>query len=189
MDEDKYLLELLKKNDSVAFEVLFKKYASRLYHFSLHFFHGSTYDAEEVVQNVFLKIWENRAEIGSVQNFNSYLITIAKHQIYDTIRHKFVTQEHHQNILLFSAKSRSDEDHYILKNMIELMLSRIEKLPDQQREVILLRNQGYTNPEIAQKLAISTRTVETHVSNALKTLRQYFLKNKEINLIFISLFS
>jgi len=187
MDEDKYLLGLLQKNDSVAFEALFEKYASRLYHFALHFFHGSAYDAEEVVQNVFLKIWENRATIDSVQNFNSYLITIAKHQMYDTIKHKFVAQKHQQYILNVAAKSTSDEDQSILQDMIELMLSCIEQLPDQQKEVMLLRNKGFTNAEIAQKLALSIRTVETHVSNALKVLRRYFLNHEAITLLFIGL--
>jgi len=187
MDEDKYLLELLKKDDSVAFETLFEKYASRLYHFSLRLFHGSIYDAEEVVQNVFLKIWESRATIDSVKNFNSYLITIAKHQIYDTIKHKFVTQKHRQHILKVSEQSTANEDQSVLQDMVELMLSHIEQLPDQQKEVMLLRNQGFTNAEIAKKLALSIRTVETHVSNALKVLRRYFLNHEAITLLFIGL--
>ena len=182
-------VELLKRDDSVAFEMLFERYASRLYHFSLQFFNGNIHDAEEVVQDVFLKIWENRAKINSVQNFNNYLITIAKHQMYDVIKHKFVEQKHHKYILNFATKSCSEEDGLILKNMTELMLSRIEQMPDQQKRVMLLRNEGFTNAEIAQKLTLSTRTVETHVSNALKYLRRYFLKNKEITMLFISLFS
>ena len=188
-NDDKHLLELIKRNDGVAFEVLFEKYASRLYHFSLHFFNGSVFDAEEVVQNVFLKVWENRAKIDTVQNFNSYLITIAKRQMYDVIKHKFVAQKHQQYMLNFSVRSSSDEDDFMLKNMIELMLSCVGQMPEKQKEVILLRNQGYTNPEIVQKLDISTRTVETHVSNALKNLRSFFLKNKEVTLLFAGLFS
>ena len=189
MNEDQQLLALLKRGDNVAFEVLFEKYAARLYRFSLHLFNGNTFDAEEVVQDVFLKIWENRAKIDTIQNFNSYLITIAKHQIYDTIKHKFVVERHRKHILNFSAKSSADEDNYILKNMIELMCTRIEQMPPQQKEVILMRNKGFTNTEIAQQLNLSTRTVETHVSNALKNLRTFFLKNKEITLLFIALFS
>jgi len=189
MPEDRHLLELLKRDDSVAFEVLFERYASRLYRFSLHLFNGNVCDAEEVVQDVFLKVWENRAKIDSVQNFNSYLITIAKRQIYDAIKHRFVVEKHRNHILNFSAKTASDEDSYILKNLIELMLSCVEQMPNQQKEVMHLRNQGFTNTEIAQQLGISPRTVETHVSNALKNLRNFFLKNKAFTMLFIGLFS
>lgn len=188
MNDDQQLLELLKLDDSIAFERLFEKYASRLYRFSLHLFNGNVYDAEEVVQDVFLKIWENRAKIDTVQNFNSYVITIAKHQVYDRIKHKFVAQKYRKHILHFSAKSISEEDQYMLKNMVALMRSCVALMPEQQRGIILLRNRGYTNAEIAQKLNLSVRTIETHVSNALKFLRNYFLKNREITILFSGLF-
>ncbi len=187
MDE-KTLIALLKSGDRVAFGAVFEKYAARLYRFSFHFFRNEA-DAEEIVQETFLKIWETRERIDVQQHFNTYLITIAKHQIYDVIKHKFVEQKHHQRIFENSLTSYSIEDDFVLQNLMELLLSCIEQLPPQQREVMLLRNKGLNNQEIAEKLDLSVRTVETHVSHALKILRTYFMKNREIATLLLTLFS
>lgn len=178
VDEKKLLLSL-KQGDKDAFDAIFKKYASRLYFFSLTFF-NSRADADEIVQETFVKLWETRYRIDETQSFNTYLITIAKHIIYNQFRHKLVEQKYNEYILQTTGDSYSIENDLVLKNLKEHMLAGIAQLPPQQREILLLKRKGYDNEEIAGQLNVSKRTVETHINKAFKFLRTYLLERKEI---------
>jgi RNA polymerase sigma-70 factor (ECF subfamily) len=171
---DNILLSLLKKGNKNAFDTLFKKYATRLYFFSLNFF--TKEDAEEIVQDTFVKIWETRDKIDVTQHFNTYLITIAKHLIYNHFRHKVVEQKYNKYILQTSCDFYSIEHELILKNLKEHIIASIEQLSPQQKEIILLKYNGYDNQSIAEQLHLSKRTVETHINKAFKILRLYLMR-------------
>ena len=170
MELNKALLILLKKGNEEAFDVIFKHYASRLYYFVSGFF-GTKVEAEEIVQDTFLKIWEHRDKIDENQNFNTFLITIAKRIAYNKLKHQMIEKKY-VNVVLQSpfhtsiVEDELDEQH--LKDYIGLALSQ---LSPQQKEILLLRNKGYANDEIAKHLSISKRTVETHITKALRFLR------------------
>ncbi len=172
MDEEKVLLVSLKKGNRDAFDAVFKKYASRLYFFSMSFFNSKS-DAEEIVQETFVRIWETRSTIDENKNFNTYLISIAKNLIYNTFRHKLVVQKYAEQAQQLSDGSYSMEQDLMMQNMREQLLSGIGLLPPQQKEVLLLKSKGYSNEEIAQQLKLSKRTVETHINKAFKYLRDY----------------
>lgn len=168
---DDILLGLLKKGNKNAFDTLFKKYAPRLYFFSLNF--STKEDAEEIVQDTFVKIWETRDKIDVTQHFNTYLIAIAKHLIYNRFRHKVVEQKYSKHILQTSCDFYSVEHELILKNLKEHIIASISQLSPQQKEIILLKYNGYDNQSIAEQLHLSKRTVETHINKAFKMLRLY----------------
>ena len=175
MELSKALLLLLKKGDEEAFDVIFRQYAPRLYYFVTGF-SGNKAEAEEVVQETFVKIWENRGRIDENQNFNTFLVTIAKHIIYNKIKHRMVEKKYVDAILQspFHVTTVEDEmDYKYLKDHIGLAISQ---LPPQQKEILLLRNKGYTNKEIARVLNISKRTVETHITKAFHFLRSCLKK-------------
>lgn len=183
--EDKIVLASLKKGDIKAFDVLFKKYSSRLYFFALHFFTSKT-DAEEIVQETFVKIWETRERIDENQHFNTYLIAIAKHIIYNHFRHKLVERKYSEQVKQSAVDFYSIEEDIAIKNLRSRMLAGMAQLPPQQREILHLRHKGYDNDEIARQLKISKRTVETHIGKAFKYLRIQLQDYKEfVFIIFI----
>ena len=129
-------------------------------------------DAEEIVQETFIKLWETRDKIKVELNFNTYITTIAKNLIYDMFRKKLVEQRYYQKFQSLIQEQLAVENELFRKNLQEVMFDSINKLSEQQREVMMLKCKGFNNDEIAELLGISKRTVEAHLNKAYKKLRQ-----------------
>ena len=134
---------------------------------------GSDEDAEELVLDIFLKLWHFRSRIDTNANLEVLLFTIARNHILNFIRNKAIRQlalTHPQEASHFAEDSILRRlDHQALLSQYRQVL---EKLGDKQRNVFQLsREEGLSNKEIAEKLGISVRTVESHIHNSLKTLR------------------
>ena len=166
---DRQLL-LLTKGDRNAFSSLFDEYYPRLHSFCLKYLHDKT-NAEEIVQETFVAIWETRERIDPHKNFEPYLVSIARNKIYNLVKQKFVAEKHRERISESMQEHFSEEEKLLRNDLLVLMFSSMEKLPERQREILMLRSAGYTNPEIAERLNLSLRTVENHYSRALVTLR------------------
>lgn len=167
-DEGKLLMQL-KSGDQVAFDLLFKMYAPRLGYYCLQLVDRT--DAEEIVQDTFLKLWETRDRIDIGRNFNTYITTIAKNLIYDMFRRKLVEQRYCRKLQSVLSEQMAVESEFYTADLHEVITNSINRLSDQQREVMLLKSKGFNNDEIAQLLGISKRTVETHLNKAYKKLR------------------
>jgi len=152
------------------FRSVFYAQYPKLYGFCLRNLYNPI-DAEDVVQETFAAAWENRGKIDLSKNFNAYLLSIAKNKIYDLIRQKFVLDRHRNRISESMQEQLSEEDRLLWNDLVNLMFSSMEQLPDRQREILLLRAQGFSNPEIAERLGLSIRTIENHYSRALATIR------------------
>jgi RNA polymerase sigma-70 factor (ECF subfamily) len=177
-ENDFFLLERLKQDDSKAFENLYFKYEKRLYSFSLKYLKNKE-NAESLVQDIFTKIWEIRKTLNSEQSFSSFLFTIAKNSIFNKHRKKLNEEAYKEHL-----RAHLDEIHDKTENDIILadMKQRIDKyiikLPKKRQEIYLLsREEGLSYKEIAQKLNISEKTIENHIRLVLKDLRQ-ILKNE-----------
>jgi len=179
MTQDSILIISLKKGNRNAFDTLFEKYSPKLYYFVLKTFQNKV-EAEEIVQDTFLKLWETRHRIDEKQHFNTYLISIAKHLIYDHLRHKAVERKYSQYAKQTSEKTYTVEDEFALESLKDYIVAQIELLPPQQREILLLKSKGYANDEIAQTLNLSKRTVETHINRAFKLLRNSLASGNEL---------
>ena len=134
--------------------------------------HIDAEDAEEIVQEIFIKLWETRDKIKVELNFNTYITTIAKNLIYDMFRKKLVEQRYYQKFQSLIQEQLAVENELFRKNLQEVMFDSINKLSEQQREVMMLKCKGFNNDEIAELLGISKRTVEAHLNKAYKKLRQ-----------------
>ena len=167
--EEKILIASFKSGDHKAFDQLFKLYAPRLGYFCLQWLEQE--DAEEVVQDTFLRLWETRERIDVERNLNTYITAIAKNLIYDLFRKRTVEQRYCQQLQPFLKDHLDVEKEVHTENVREVLVSTINKLSGQQREVMLLKSKGYANDEIAELLGISKRTVETHLNKAYKQLR------------------
>ncbi len=166
------LIGRLKQNDKEAFNLLFYMYAEKLFKFSMTFF-NSTSEAEEVVQEVFLKIWVNRKSISNPSTFNSYIYTIAKNLIFNNLK-KNVYKKKYESYLYTNPRPHLNdtENEVIYEETLQQIEAALDQLPKKRKEVFLLsRRDGLKNKEIAEKLEISIKTVETHMSLSLKFLK------------------
>ena len=186
---EKYL-KLLKQGNLLAFDVIYKEYHQRLYGFVLKFLKQKE-DAEEIVQEVFLKIWESRKKIDVYSSFDSFLFTIAYNTTINLLRKK-MSQEKYIGYLkniqkVDDAVDFIDEVEYNeLKEKVDSLINRLS--PRQQEIFRLSREAGLTHNEIAKKLNISENTVKNHLVSLLKFIKSNIDSNLIISALFISLF-
>jgi RNA polymerase sigma-70 factor (ECF subfamily) len=175
----------LRENDPQAFKVLYEKYAPKLHAFSSRF-NFTHEEAEEIVQETFIRIWQNRQSIDPDKSFNTFLITIAKHLIYNQIRHntyrvKYLNEQK-SGIEKIASNAATERE---LQKLIQKGMGH---LPDKCRKIFSKsRIDGLSNGEIANELNISRSTVENQLNKALKKMRLYLQHNgfKSFNLIII----
>lgn len=138
------------------------------------------YIAEELVQDIFIKVWEQPHTVNGVIHLKSYLYKAVVNSSLNYLARQKNLKEHHERI----ARNMEDVDiqrAYEEQEMKVLIYQEIDRLPDQCKKVFKMsRFEGLKYREIAVLLNISERTVENHIANALKTLRIRFLANEEI---------
>ena len=164
---------LLKKDDYRAFEIIFKHYYAYLCNFALRYTTNRE-DAENIVSEVFYKIWKNRKKIKIATSLNAYLFTSVRNQALDHLRKATVIEEpvHNLNFEL-NAKASNPEQVAIFNELESIIEEAIEQLPEQRRLIFKLnREEGLKYREIAERLKISVKTVETQMGRSLKFLRK-----------------
>jgi len=178
------LIRDFKKGDTKAFEKLFQKYHKKLYAFLFHLLHSKE-DAEEIVQETFIKIWEKREDFIEGYSFDSFLFTIAKNAFLNLNRKKINRKvfEDHLNFLDEISSGRAD-DYVIFKETKEIINTIIEGLPPKRKEIFFLRKiEGLSRKEIAEKLDISIITVDSQLMKANIYLKDQFKKYSLLLLI------
>jgi RNA polymerase sigma-70 factor (ECF subfamily) len=172
--EDKILVRSIKQGSSKAFEQLFLRYQKKLYGFCKKFVTRKE-ESENIVQSVFMDIWENRISLDEEKSFSGYLFTVTKHKIYNHIRKKINEKVYRDYI---AGKPEADDPRgYESKETEELLEKLIGSMPGRRKEIFLLsREEGLTYKEIAQRLGISENTVDTQIRNALDFLREQVVK-------------
>jgi RNA polymerase sigma-70 factor (family 1) len=182
----KDLLDQLSKNNEKAFRTLFHLFSHKVYSFSLRLTRSSI-TAEEMVQEVFLKLWVNRASLANVENFSSYLFVITKNLALNTLKRKAIEERAKISFTRELEKKHCDtEETVIHRDYEQLLNATINHLPPQQRLVYSLCHQeGLQYEEVAQRLKISRLTVKTHMQQALKTIKTQFGNIIRMGLLFI----
>jgi RNA polymerase sigma-70 factor, ECF subfamily len=163
----------IKLGDEQAFELLFRKYFVRLCAFSNKFL-GDPEIAQEIVQDVFAKVWEGRNEIDPEDSLKSYLFKIAKNLSINNLKRKEVESKYTEIYkLVYSDYSDfSPYESLLARELEDNIASSIGKLPAECRKVFeLSRTEGLKYKEIADALNISVKTVEAQMSKALRVLR------------------
>lgn len=128
--DEKRLLSALKNGDIRAFDAIFRKYASKLYFFSFDKTHNEA-EAEEIVQETFMKVWETRAAIDPGLNFGNYLITIAKNKIYNTFRRRLVERKYSEAAVSPEIHGGDVEQELYTEDLRRLLLRGIDGLSPQ----------------------------------------------------------
>ncbi len=185
---DYQLMESLRNGDLEAFDLVYKKYGDRLFGFALSYL-KSKEETEELVQEVFLKIWENRKNLKKESSLKSYLFTIAYHNMCRLLRNRKIHEKYREKIGVTKVRSINPEEQYEYQTALEQVDLLIEKLPENQRVIFRKsRMEGKSTKEIAVEMNLSPRTVDNQISLALKYLRkQIAAYNFAILLFFISL--
>lgn len=174
------LITLIEKGHTSVFTRFYTLYFQKLLLASDKYL-KDVYASEELVQDVFLKIWENPYQLAEVKSIKSYLYRAVINSSINYINRQKNIEQHHLKL----ASELSDE--YLIEldeenEIIVLLRREIEKLPLQCRKIFKLnRFENLKYREIAIQLNISEKTVENHIGNALKILRERFLNDASLN--------
>lgn len=172
--DDKSIAALIRKGDREAFSSFFNKYKSDVYYYSLKYL-GDADESEELVQSVFVSIWEHRRYIDKKMSLKNYLYRSVVNSIYNSLRARAVRRAY---LIKELKKPEGITDPYdqIFCNDLEEKLDQIIcSLPQQQKLILeCRRNEGLSIKEIALKLNLSVRTVENHIYRINKVLRKSF---------------
>ncbi len=170
-----YFLEALKRGESHAVDYFFNRYAKQLYAFSFKFLKADA-DTEEIVQDIFLKIWESRQRINSQLPFRPYLFTVTLNAIRKHFLEKAKVERFKAEIYDSFFQNAQKEDEEIDFHCYMTQLDKyIQSLPERRRAIFLMHyKEGLTVSEIASYLGISPKTVENQLTAAMKTIRDCF---------------
>ena len=187
---EKELLEKIAAGDETAFKDLFHLWRDKLYFFVLRITHSPAM-AEDILQDVFVKIWTNRATLHTIQHLDAYIYKMSQNQAITGM--KRAAQE---TLILSKLKKDTDTEELVTEDaVIHRELSRnfqaiLHKLPTQQRLVYTLTHiHGLKHDEVAQQLKISASTVKNHMTRALCTIRQELTQHYEMVIISVLLTS
>ncbi|MEI7829884.1 MAG: RNA polymerase sigma-70 factor [Prolixibacteraceae bacterium] len=179
--DESMLIHGLKNSNIHAFNALYKEYSDRLFRFALGYLKSES-EAEELVQEVFTKIWEKRTTIQEELSFKSFLFTIAFNLIRKHFRTKGYLSRYSQSLAENGQNLQSSQDEGY-NSLINYVNSLISQLPAKRREILIKsRFEGYSIKEISEKLKISHKTVENQLTDALRFLRTN-LNNENIPVI------
>ena len=169
-----------KEEDYLAFEQIFKTYHGKLFAFARRFVKDNE-SARQIMLDVFLNFWNQKEKVELIKNIESYLVVCTKNQCLNYLRSKTGKIKYYSetDLKLIEYELKYYESPRVIDNLFAEKLQEeidkaILKLPPQQQTVFKLsRVDGLSSAEIAQKLGLSKRTIETHIYAALKYLKEY----------------
>jgi len=174
---DEQLVALLKKGDQQAFAEIYRRYGENLAGFAASKLYDLD-DARDILQDMFVKLWETREQLHITSNLQSYLYAVIRHRIIDKIRKNITREEYaaaRQSLVTFFQPGADKQvEAKELEHTIQKLLA---ELPPRAKEIYKLsREEGLSNDEIAKKLDLSEQTVKNQLSTALKHLRKSLMK-------------
>lgn len=178
MDQEKELIIALKQGNEKAFNILYKQYWKQVYNFC-RLYLTNTEEAEEVVQDVFVRLWQSRDFLRENDNFKGLLFIISRNLVFNQTRKSF-NHDFYTLSLLEALENMPEENSYDIEKELEAKdLSAyidllIAELPPQRQKIFHLSRKEHKNyKEIADLMHLSEKTVEHQVSEALKFLRKH----------------
>jgi RNA polymerase sigma-70 factor (family 1) len=176
MNEDlTLLLNRLASGDENAFRKVFEQFSPKVYLFALKLTR-SRIMAEEIVQEVFLKIWDNRPELIAIEHFPSYIYVVTRNRCFNALK-RMATEERIKNSIIKTHKHThtETEEAIIYRDYQHLLREIVDQLPPQQKMAYsLCHGEGLKYEEAAQRMKISRFTVKTHMQQALRTIKTQF---------------
>ena len=179
--QDRELVELLIGSSQEAFGELYIRYRKPLMYLCKKYMRTEA-DAEDIVHDIFLKLWKTRFFLNPDLSFSGYLQTITENYVTDKLRHLDVHLRFAKNILMNNKDSTNETEDMVINNdYTELMNELIEKLPQKQKEIFRLnRIEEHTYQEIAELLQMPVGNVRRYASLASKKIKDHLLQHQKI---------
>jgi RNA polymerase sigma-70 factor (ECF subfamily) len=183
------LVKALINNNKTALDELYNYYYPRLYTFAKRFLKVED-DINDILQDVFIKIWENRKNIKNVETFNAYIFTITKNTVISYFREKIKVADFESRVReMATTEGYLTETAAEYEDLKEKVDQLIEQLPEKRKQIFKLsREQGLSNKEIAGEMGISVKTVEDHIMHAIRFLKNNLKTLDIITLLYLALF-
>lgn len=180
-NSEKLLVSELKNGNEKAFRKLFDLYHQDIYGYSISIL-KSKEAAEENVQDVFMKVWQNRENLNLEQSFKAYIFTIARNQAFNFLNKAANEVLLKEEIFYESQKSHEQGDYGIREaDCKKLRKEAMKQLPPKRKQIFKMsRKKGMSYEEISQELGISINTVKNQMSKALESMRVFFQVHDEI---------
>ena len=180
---DTELAILLTRNNEAAFSELYVRYKDKLYYFCLHLL-KSKEEASDIVQEIFIRIWESRNFINPDLSFSSFLYTMARNRILNYFRDIDIDVKVKEILATHKVTEEEAIDSKIIYTEYQVILQNaISQLPPQRRKIFnMSRIESMSHKEIAAELGISVNTVQEHISEALKFIKAYFSKHADMSI-------
>lgn len=172
LTEDKDLYIKLRAGDEQAFQTLFRKYYSSLCRFA-HQFLKDREQAEEAVQDMFVKIWEKRETLNIDTSVKNYFFRSIRNHCLNQIQHEKIKKQYETRMLDLARQETETEPFFLEVDLIRRIEKSIDSLPPKRKEIFRLsREEGMKYKEIAETLDLSIKTIEAQMGLALKHLRE-----------------
>ena len=180
--QDEELVRLLKEGSEQAFEELYIRYYDPLYYYCKKFLNDEA-AAEDIVQDIFMYLWETHDTLNITSSFSGYIYASAHNRVLKTIRQFDVHMRYAQNILMNTNESTNETEDTIIDNDYASLLNEFtERLTPKQKEVFCLsRIEGLSYKEISDRLQISIPAVQKHASIVLEKIKEYLKRHTNIH--------
>ena len=184
--EEKELLRMLSSNRNEAYEYLYNNYYTPLVLFADHYVSNQEV-AHDLVQEVFIALLDIKTRFENLLHLKSYLYNSLRNRCLNHLRHEKIKQEFLQEE--FYRSDEFFEQKVIEEDVYFLLISAIESLSPQSKEVMLLAIDGLSNGDIAQHLNLSIETVKSYKKSSKKKIAKYLLSHKDFPtfMLFITL--
>lgn len=181
MYTEKELLELASKGDQAAFSTIFMCYKDKLYTF-LFRLTNSPEQTEDIIQEAFMKLWQNREQLPQIEHFSAYLFQITRNRAINAFKRLAKESSILAEINLRPVPDASNPSTVLaFKELKQLLHQALQQLPPRQQLIFRLsREQGLKHEEIAAQLNLSTSTVKNHLVQALRKIRQQFQSGRSM---------
>jgi len=183
-DNERFLFRLVAEGNEQAFTSLFNLFLPRLYPFIIKLTRSEG-EAQEIIQETFIKLWLNRDKLADMENPGGWLFRVASNRSYDYLRAQALNNKFFRPIAAEHDTPHAPDGGLDAKELQRLIGEAIQTLPAQRKKIYLMsREQGKTIPEIAAVLNISPHTVKNTLVTSLKHIREYLARHGVIYLIF-----
>jgi RNA polymerase sigma-70 factor (family 1) len=169
--KDQELLYAIQRDDEGAFSELFERYGKVIYKMAYCRIR-SKIAAEEIVQNLFISLWDKRATL-SIDNISSYFFIAVKHRVLNTIESQLVQKKYWDYYKNFIPRHENLTERTVeFNDLLEAIEKRIEHLPEKSKKVFRLNHfEGHSIAEIANTLNLSQKAIQYHLTRSIKELR------------------
>lgn len=182
------LIEQLKQGDLASFNIVFRDFQPLVFNFSRRLTHN-TDDAKELVQEVFVTVWEKRETINPELNFEQFLYTIARNKVYNRSRRRVYEHAYREYLSMLAAHANETENKVRFNELVNVLERAFEQLPPVRKKVFLLsRVKGMSNEAIAHQMQTSTSNIKNHINKALRLIRRQIQINELFVLILAAIF-